>query len=144
MTSTSDDTLRSVELTRLEQGRYRATNSRGSSIEIGQGTTSELFSPVELLLAAIAGCSAIDVDFITAKRAEPERFDVRMSGRKVRDELGNRLVDLLLEFDVGFPDDEHGRTARDVLPRAVRQSHERLCTVSRTVEVGSPVEVRVH
>ncbi len=77
MTSTSHDTLRSLDLTRLEKGRYRVTNSRGGSIEIGQGTASELFSPVELLLAAIAGCGAIDVDFITAKRAEPERFDVR-------------------------------------------------------------------
>ncbi len=49
-----------------------------------------------------------------------------------------------MEFDVEFADDEDGRTAHEVLPRAVRQSHERLCTVSRTVEIGSPVDVRVH
>ena len=30
-----------------------------------------------------------------------------------------------------------------VLPRAVAQSHDRLCTVSRTVQAGTPVENRI-
>jgi uncharacterized OsmC-like protein len=139
----SDNTLRSIEMTRLAKGRYEATNSRGGRLVLGQGGTGEEFSPVELLLVAIAGCSAIDVDFIVAKRAEPTRLDVRMTGDKIRDELGNRLTNLVLSFDVEFPDDEAGRAAYDVLPRAVQQSHDRLCTVSRTVEVGTPVETRI-
>ena len=139
----SDDTLRTIEMTRLSKGRYEATNSRGGRLVLGQGGTGEDFSPVELLLVAIAGCSAIDVDFIVAKRAEPTRLDVRMSGDKIRDELGNRLTNLALSFDVEFPDDESGRAAYDVLPRAVQQSHDRLCTVSRTVEVGTPIEARI-
>ena len=139
----SDDSLRSIEMTRLEKGRYEATNTRGGRLEVGQGGTDETFSPVELLLVAIAGCGAIDVDFLTTQRAEPTRFDVRMRGDKVRDEHGNRMTNLVLTFDVEFPDDEAGRAAYDVLPRAVRQSHDRLCTVSRTVELGTPVESRI-
>jgi putative redox protein len=138
----SDDPQRRVELTRLSKGRFRATNARGGTLEIGQAGDEQVFSPVELLLTAIAACSAIDVDFITAKRAEPDRFDVEMSANKIRDEQGNRLTDLLLTFDVSFPDDEGGRAAADVLPRAVQQSHDRLCTVSRTVEVGTPIDAR--
>lgn len=138
----SEETPRSVELTRTEKGRYVATNVRGGRVVVGQGD-DDAFTPVELLLAAIAGCGAIDVDSITAKRAEPTRFDVRMSGHKIRDEHGNRMTDLVLTFDVAFADDEAGRAAYDVLPRAVRQSHDRLCTVSRTVEIGAPVDVRV-
>ena len=136
----SDDTLRSIDLTRLAKGRYEATNSRGGRLVLGQGGTDESFSPVELLLVAIAGCGVIDVDFITSKRAEPTRLDVRMTGDKIRDDQGNRLTNLRLSFDVEFPDTEGGRAAYDVLPRAVQQSHDRLCTVSRTVEVGTPVE----
>ena len=139
----SDDSLRSIEMTRLEKGRYEATNTRGGRLEVGQGGTDETFSPVELLLVAIAGCGAIDVDFLTTKRAEPTRFDVRMRGDKVRDEHGNRMTNLVLTFDVEVPDDEAGRAAYDVLPRAVRQSHDRLCTVSRTVELGTPVDARI-
>jgi putative redox protein len=136
----TDETLRAIDLTRLEKGRYEATNPRGGRLVLGQGGDDESFSPVELLLVAIAGCSAIDVDFITAKRAEPTRFDVRMTGDKIRDEQGNRMTNLTVTFDVAFADDEAGRAAYDVLPRAVQQSHDRLCTVSRTVEVGTPVE----
>ena len=139
----SDDSLRSIEMTRLEKGRYEATNTRGGRLEVGQGGTDETFSPVELLLVAIAGCGALDVDSITAKRSEPTHFDVRMRGDKVRDEHGTRMTNLVLTFDVEFPDDEAGRAAYDVLPRAVRQMHDRLCTVSRTVELGTPVDARI-
>ena len=62
---------------------------------------------------------------------------------KVRAEAGNVLRDIQVRFDVRFPDGEHGDAARDVLPEAVRRSHDRLCTVSRTVELGTPIEVVV-
>ena len=137
----TDETLRSIEMSRLAKGRYVATNARGGQLVLGQG--DESFSPVELLLVAIAGCSAIDVDYIVSKRAEPTRFDLRMSGDKIRDDQGNRMTNLTLTFDIAFPDDEGGQAAYDVLPRAVQQSHDRLCTVSRTVEVGAPITTRI-
>lgn len=137
----TEETLRSIEMSRLEKGSYVATNARGGQLVLGEG--DESFSPVELLLVAIAGCSAIDVDYIVSKRAEPTRFDLRMSGDKIRDDQGNRMTNLTLTFDIAFPDDEGGRAAYDVLPRAVQQSHDRLCTVSRTVEVGTPVITRI-
>ena len=138
----SEETERSIELTRLGKGHYEATNPRGARLVFGTGQ-DDLFSPVELLLAAVAGCSAVDVDFITVKRAEPDRFQVTMRADKVRDENGNRLTNLELSFDVGFPEGESGDAARSVLPEAVRRSHDRLCTVSRTVELPTPVAVRV-
>jgi putative redox protein len=133
---------REVRLSRLSRGRYRASNARGGVIEFGLGEENE-FTPVELLLAAIAGCSAIDVDLITSKRAEPSDFEVAAAGRKIRDDNGNRLVDLRVDFQVRFADDEAGNRAESVLRRSVQQSHDRLCTVTRTVEVGSPVTVAV-
>jgi putative redox protein len=137
----SEESMRRVGLTRLAKGRYQATNSRGGTLVLGSGDDDATFTPVELLLTAIAGCSAADVDFITSKRAEPVRFEVRMSGDKVRDGDGNHLQNLTLVFDIGFPDGEAGDAAREVLPRAMTQSHDRLCTVSRTVELGTPVRI---
>ena len=139
----SEERLRAVGITRLGQGQYEATNPRGGTLVFGRGDDDDAFTPVELLLTAIAGCSAIDVDMITSKRAEPTRFEIRMEGEKIRDEHGNRLIDLVLTFGVEFADDDGGRAATAVLPRAVQQSHDRLCTVSRTVEVGTPIAVRV-
>lgn len=120
-----------------------ATNVRGGTITFGSGTDND-FTPVELLLAAIAGCSAIDVDFITGKRSEPDTFAATASGNKINDELGNRLTDLLLDFNVTFPADEGGRQATDVLERSIRQSHDRLCTVGRTVETGPSITAALH
>ncbi len=136
------DPHREVSLRRLRKARFLATNGRGGELEIGEGD-DDAFTPVELLLVALAGCTGIDVDYITAKRAEATSFALTISGEKIRDEHGNRLVDLDLVFDVIFPDGEAGDAARAVLPSAVQRSHDRLCTVGRTVEVGTPLSVTV-
>jgi putative redox protein len=139
---TAGDPRRSVRLERTEVGRYRAVNVRGGEITMatgGEGDTD--FTPVELLLAAIAGCSAVDVDTVTSRRSEPTEFVVESTGNKVRDDLGNHVTDLQLTFRLRFPDNDGGSEARDIAPRAIQQSHDRLCSVSRTVEIGTPVEI---
>ena len=138
MSEQTADTLRSIDLTRIGAGRYKATNARGGVLPVGSGGDPD-FTPVELLLAALAGCSAIDVDAITGKRADAVSFDVRATGHKVRDEGGNHLTDLQITFDVRFPEGEAGDAARGVLPRSIEQSRDRLCTVGRTVALGEPV-----
>jgi putative redox protein len=138
----ADDTLRSVTLRRTSLGQYEVRNARGGTITVGVGDGSD-FTPVELLLAALGGCTGADVDHITSKRAQPDDFSVHVTGDKVRDDTGgNRLVNLAVELRVTFPAGAAGDAARKVLPRAARMSHDRLCTVSRTVELGTPVDTR--
>ncbi len=139
-TAETTDTLRSVELTRIGTHRFKATNRRGGVLPIGDGGDPD-FSPVELLLAAVAGCAALDVDYITLKRAEPTGFDVHVQGDKVRDEDGNHLTNLRVVFDVSFPDGDAGDAARAVLQSAIERSRDRICTVSRTVALPTPVEM---
>ena len=139
----NEDTLRAVDIERTSAERYVARNPRGGEIAVGSGG-DDTFTPVELLLTAIGCCSAIDVDLITSRRAEPTEFVVRVRGDKVRDESGgNRLRDLAVEFRVAFPAGSAGDAAREALPRAVQMSHDRLCTVSRTVELGTPIATSV-
>jgi putative redox protein len=139
----TDDTVRSVDIQRTSVGRYVARNVRGGSISMGTGD-EDSFTPVELLLAAIGGCTAIDVDLITSRRAEPNEFLVKVTGDKIRGEAGgNRLENLTVEFTVEFPDGKAGDAARETLPRSVQMSHDRLCTVSRTVELGTPVSIAI-
>lgn len=138
----SDDTRRSVSLERVETGVYRARNDRGGELVFGSHAGAG-FTPVELLLAAIAGCSAVDVDVVTGRRAEAERFEVRCSADKVRADGGSQLENIELTFSLRFPAGADGDAAREILPRAVAASHDRTCTVSRTIERGTPVTVRV-
>ena len=139
---TTDSAHRGVRLQRIENSRYIASNDRGGQITIGAGTGTD-FTPVDLLLAAIGGCTAIDVDLLTSRRAEPDAFEIGVDAEKVRDAAGNHLTDLLVTFRISFPDGEAGDKARALLPDAVKKSHDRLCTVSRTVEIGTPIATRI-
>jgi putative redox protein len=133
---------RSVSMTRLEKGLYELRNVRGGTMRLGGGGDTEDFTPVELLLAAIAGCSATDVDFITSKRVDPVEFTVEAAGEKVKDDSGNFMEGLAVTFTVRFPEGPDGDRAREMLPKAIAMSHDRLCTVTRTVVRGTPVESR--
>ncbi len=133
---------RTVTITRTSAGRYTAANGRGGKLEFGTGDVED-FTPVELLLAGIGGCTAVDVDIFTTRRAEPESFVVQVDGEKVRDEGGNRMEDLVVTFRRNFPDGEGGDAARALVPDAVQRSHDRICTVSRTVELGTPIATRI-
>jgi Fic family protein len=53
----ADDSHRWITIDRLDEGVYLARNRRGLELRFGS-KDPEGFTPVELLLAAIAGCSA--------------------------------------------------------------------------------------
>jgi len=137
-----DGTHRTVTLERLDEGVYLARNSRGAELRFGS-KAGEAFTPVELLLAAIAGCSAVDVDVVTGRRSPATSFAARAEATTVREDGANILRDIRLSFQITFPDGEDGDAAREILPRAVKASHDRTCTVSRTIEAGSPIAVRI-
>jgi uncharacterized OsmC-like protein len=135
-----DQNQRKVTLERLDEGVYLARNARGHELRFGS-KADDAFTPVELLLAAIAGCTAVDVDVVTGRRSKADEFGATIEARYVRDETGNRLDDIRLSFQVTFPEGEAGDAAREVLPRVLKQAHDRTCTVSRTIEAGTPITV---
>jgi putative redox protein len=134
----TEDTHREVTIERITNSHYTATNARGGTIKVGTADTTD-FSPVELLLVAIGACTAIDVDILTSRRAEPDSFAIAVGAEKVRDAGGSILKDITVTFRIAFPEGDGGDNARALLPDAVKKSHERLCTVSRTVEQGTPI-----
>ena len=133
---------RAVTVERIAQGVFTATNTRGGQLRFGTGSDTG-FTPTELLLAAIAGCTAIDVDILTSRRAEPDSFQVQADADKVRDAHGNRLTGIVVTFQIVFPGGAGGDEARAILPDVVRKSHDRLSTVGRTVETGTPITTRI-
>jgi uncharacterized OsmC-like protein len=135
-------THRTVTVRRVASGRFAVANERGGEITFGTGDGNE-FTPTELLLAAVGGCTAIDIDILTSRRAEPEAFEVVVEADKVRDADGNRLTDIVVTFRVAFPAGAQGDEARAILPDVARKSHDKLCTVGRTIELGTPIATRV-
>ena len=83
------------------------------------------------------------MDILTSRRAEPETFQIAVDADKVRDEGGNHLVNVEITYRITFPAGPDGDNARAVLPEAVQRSHDRLCTVGRTVELPTPIATRI-
>jgi putative redox protein len=133
---------RKVTVHRIGTGRFTVSNDRGGQIAFGAGDDTD-FTPTELLLAAIGGCTSIDVDILTSRRAEPEAFEVSVDAEKVRDADGNHLTDIAVTFRLVFPANAQGDEARETLPSAVQRSHDRICTVGRTVMLGTPIATRI-
>ena len=127
---------RHISLSRDDTGRYTVTSAAGATLSIGREGD---FTPVELLLTAIAGCTATDVDHLTVRRAVPAAFVVDVDAEKVADEQGNHLEDITVTFRITYPDGAGGDAARAILPDIVKKSHDRLCTVSRTIMLGTDI-----
>jgi putative redox protein len=136
----TDTSHRWVTIERLDEGIYLARNARGHELRFGS-KDPDGFTPVELFLTSIAGCTAVDVDVVTGRRAVADSFAVRADAQMHKDDSGNVLRDITLTFQVRFPEGEAGDAARAILPRVVQTSHDRTCTVSRTIEAGAPLSV---
>ena len=122
------DNYRLTKIERIDRLRYRAYGANGATLEFGVG--EGLLTPVELLLAAIAGCSS------------PEVFEVLASALKQTEDGAVRLDDVEVDFDVRFPEDEQGAKAQKMVDRLIQLSEQKDCTVSRTVE--HPTNVSFH
>lgn len=139
--SENESSRRAVTLRNTGPGTFAVVNDRGGTLNIGDGSNGD-FKPTELLLAAIGGCAALGIEFLIRKSSSFEYFAVDVRANKIHDENGNRLVDIEATFDAEFPDDDGGERARSYLPTALQQSHDKLCTVTRTVVSGTPVAFR--
>jgi uncharacterized OsmC-like protein len=136
----TDTSTRRVTIIRESLGSYLATNDKGATLRFG-ASTEDTLSPVELLLAAVAGCSGMDLDYVTSRRAEPLRFDAVSEAEYIKDDTGNILKDIKVTFTLAFPEGEDGDRARDRIESALQSSHDRTCTVSRTIEQGTTVRL---
>ena len=129
---------RTVSLRRESEGVYVATNAAGAELTFGHNSGG--FGSVELLLAAILGCSSTDADVMTSRRVEPEHFEVTAVADKVSGGAdGAILRDIRLTFDLRFPEGDDGDKARARVGAALKTAHDKTCTVSRTVENGAHV-----
>ena len=131
---------RSITVRRESEGVYIATNSAGAELRFGQA--DDAFGNVELLLAAVVGCSGTDLDVMTSRRAEPTAWSATVTADKVNEDGANSLRDIVVTFHVEFPEGEDGDKARARIEPALRAAHEKTCTVSRTIENGTTVTLR--
>lgn len=127
-----------VNVERTENG-FVARNDRGAEIVMGSGDEQGVFTPVELLLAALGGCNIVTVEPLTAKRGHRlVRLAMTVQAEKVEPTL---LGPITVTYDVELPegDDEAGEVFRAV----ARRVEEKYCTVSRALRGQTEVRLEL-
>lgn len=128
-----------VEVHRTGEHTFTASNDRGATVHIGREGAQDAFTPGELLLAAIAGCSAVTSENLLVRRLGDDADVAVHADRDKTPEDPNKFANVRVNFDLDLgPVDE---ADRDKLMDAVRRAIERYCTVSRSVEEGTPIEL---
>jgi len=85
--------------------------------------------PTQLLLAAVGGCSAIDVIVILKKQKQIiESFEVEVDGEKEKVQEYSLFRDICLHFKI------KGQVDYDKAEKAIQLSLDKYCSVSKTLE----------
>jgi len=113
--------------------KLRWSNEEKFNAEIGKGRKIELnssdkmgsaFTPMELFLVSLAGCTAMDVQWIMSReRQKVEKFEISIKGKR-RDEDPRYFETIDLAYTIGGPN-----ITKNAVERAIRLSQERYCSV---------------
>jgi uncharacterized OsmC-like protein len=117
-----------INLERVGEHEFVASNGRGASVRIGRKGQEGSFSPVELLAAAAAGCALVTSETLILRRTGGDQLTAVADA--VQSENGTEVISIpvTLSYDLSAVDDP------EALEAVVRRAVEQLCTVTRTLK----------
>ena len=128
-----------IELSRLNDGFHmEAENEQGNTIQMDAspdiGGTNQGMRPMQLLLAAMGGCSSIDLINILKKQKQPLKdLKVTITGEREKDVVPSLYTEVHAHFRL------FGNLDRDKVQKAVSLSVEKYCSVAKTLEKTAKV-----
>ena len=134
-----------INLKRIDKDfNFEATNDDGNTISIDGapaiGGHNKGMRPMQLLLAALGGCAAIDIILILKKQKQViEFFDIEVDGE--REAATSEGVSLFRTIEVHFI--LKGNIEQNKAERAVQLSMEKYCSVTKTLEPTAKITHRV-
>jgi putative redox protein len=134
-----------INLKRIDTDfNFEASNDDGNTISIDGapaiGGHNKGMRPMQLLLAALGGCAAIDIILILKKQKQViEFFDIEVDGE--REATTSEGVSLFRTIEVHFI--LKGNIEQRKAERAVQLSMEKYCSVTKTLEPTAKITHRV-
>ena len=130
----------SINVQWLKEGyQFEAENKVGGKIRIdGDGVLQGIeggIAPLELLLAGIGACSAVDVVMILKKqRQEIESLEVRVEPEKIKNEIGySEYKTIHMHYTL------KGNIDSNKAQKALELSINKYCSVSKALEKSSEI-----
>ncbi len=122
-----------VTMTWHGERRFEAGRSGAPTIRMdGDATTAP--SPVDTLISALAGCTAVDVvDILKKRRTEPTALDMVITAQRA-DGTPRRLVKVHLAYRI-----TGGGVERDHALRAIELAVTKYCSVRDSLDPELPV-----
>jgi putative redox protein len=122
---------------------FVAKNEQGVSMHMDGspeiGGENQGFRPMQLLLAALGGCSSIDVVSILKKQRQVlESFDIEVDGEREVGKEPSLFKDILVTFKLT------GATLDvEKVKKAVSLSMDKYCSVSKTLEPTATIKNKI-
>lgn len=132
-----------INIKRLDDAfNMQAVNEEGNSLLMDGssdiGGNGKGMRPMQLLLAAVGGCSAIDVILILKKQKQViESFEVEVDGEREKIQDYSLFRDICLHFKI------KGQVDKDKAEKAIQLSLEKYCSVSKTLEPTAKVTFKL-
>jgi len=102
------------------------------------GGGNDGFRPTELLLVALAGCTAMDVvSILSKKRQTVTRFEVKAHGERAPQDP-KRFTSFLVEYVI-----QGDGIDPDAVERAVELSEQKYCSVMATLRFAGPIDRKI-
>lgn len=132
-----------IVITRTDSDfKMEAVNQEGNKLimdaapEIGGHNGG--FRPMQMLLAAVGGCSTIDILLILKKqKQEIESFVVEVEGDREKIEDYSLFRNIVLHFKIS------GKVDKQKADRAIKLSLEKYCSVSKTLEPTAKISYKL-
>ena len=123
-----------IELNRLNDAfHFSAQNEDGVTVQLDSSPDSGGMNlgmrPMQMLLAAMGGCSAIDIiDILNKQRQDLKDLKITVTGEREKDAVPSLYQSVHAHYRF-FGDLDKGR-----VERAINLSIEKYCSVSKTLE----------
>ena len=143
MTGTNILKKMNVQLKRLDDAyHFEACNEDGQAIHLDNspehGGHKKGVRPMQTLLMALGGCSAIDIVTILKKQRQTiEDFQISIDGEREKDQVPSLFETIHIVFKL------KGKLDKDKVERAVALSMEKYCSVAKTLEKTAKITYKI-
>ena len=123
-----------IEIERLNDGFHmEARNEQGNTLQMDAspdvGGTNKGMRPMQILLAAMGGCSSIDIiNILKKQRQDLKDIKITVTGEREPDAVPSLYTDVHAHFRL------YGDLDRDKVEKAVALGVEKYCSVAKTLE----------